>query len=406
MKGRRFALAAAGLVVLLVASAAAAAPAPRVLFTLPSTRTPIGLEPPLTGVVSFEHEVAPLIFRQQVDSQEHVQVGVDASGTPNSVAVVQRLLISGKGDYLYTVPGPVLGVSPTADTQSQPGFRTGAIVWAGFSPGSRRLGVRARLGVHAAAPYLPLRVSVASSVDGRPLREGEERSGKLVVRVTLRNATQAKTPIATAAGDALTLARTLDAARRGDFPAASLGISVRTPVLTRQATVEAPLVVTGNVVLHGRSGEQRHAFSVELGDGLPLTRTLTFAAQAVDARTPDVTLKVEPVNPHRTLAPPNGARSWVDYARRTGAGDSRELLVAVEDAFLRAARANQYDTYLKNPTLTVGKSVGDYTYVTVAPRAVARATSSHGGLGALAVALIALGAVVAAGGLVVWWAHS
>lgn len=356
------------------------------LFTLPSTRTPIGLEPPLTGAVSFEHDVSPVLFRQRVDTREHVRVGVDAHGKPTSVSVVQRLLISGKGDYVYTVPAPVLGVVATADSQSQPGFRTGAILWAGFSPGRRRLGARARLELRHAAPYLPLRVKVEST--------------PRVVRLTLRNATRATTPIAVTTGDAVKLARMLDAARRGRFPTAGAAISVRTPVRTRAAAVEAPLVVTGTITQ--RTGLRR-TFTVELGDGRPLTRTLTFHASATDTRPPVVQLKVDTVLPRRTLTPPGGAQSWLDYARR--GSDSTKLLVAAEYAFLRAARAYQYDTYLKNPTLAGGNSVADFTYVTAAPRVVARAGGSHG-LGTLAIVLIAAGSVVAAGALVVWWAHS
>ena len=75
-------------------------------------------------------------------SAEEIRVGVDATGKPVSVVVVQRLRLSKLGDYTFAVPGPIAGVEAAAGSDSEPGLRHDAIVWAGFSPGHKTLAAR------------------------------------------------------------------------------------------------------------------------------------------------------------------------------------------------------------------------------------------------------------------------
>jgi hypothetical protein len=279
--------------------------------------------------------------------------------------------VTGKGDYLYTVPAPVLSVARTDDSQSQPGQRTGAILWAGFSPGVRLLGARARLGLAHAAAVLPLRLSLRVAAD------------KVVL--TVRNATSTRVPTASARGDVRTLTRVLELARRGVYTRGGVGVTVQTPVRPRVAVVEAPLAVRGEVSFRGG---RRLQFSFVLGDGRPLVRVLRFSGVA-----PLLHVTARPVLPRRTLA--------------TGATlDSRRLLVVAEDAYLRAARVHQYETFLANPGLGRTSSAADYTYVSAAPRAApAPTTHEDGGLGTLGLVLVVAGGIVLAGGLVVVWAQ-
>ena len=82
------------------------------------------------------------------------------------------------------------------------------------------------------------------------------------------------------------------------------------------------------------------------------------------------------------------------------------MLTIAEDAFLRAARAAQYDTFLANPG--AGRRHEPRRLRLRHRRAAAAAPAapgSGGGLGALGLALALAGGLVVAGGLAVGWAH-
>ena len=57
-------------------------------------------------------------------SDQKVLVGVDATGKPVSLHVVQRLELPKLGDYSFTVPGPISDVEVAPGSDSQPGLRT------------------------------------------------------------------------------------------------------------------------------------------------------------------------------------------------------------------------------------------------------------------------------------------
>jgi hypothetical protein len=405
----RLLICAVAAAVTLGGAAARAAP-PRVVLTLVDPSTLLTPEPPLTAPVVGEQE--PQIFRQRVNSKQRVAVGVDSAGRPVSVTATQRLHVIGKGDYLYTIAAPVRTVTATPDSESVPGQRQGAILWAGFSPGSRRLGAVARLDLAHPATLLPLKLSIRATVDGTPLLPGERRSGLLRLSVTLVNATQTTAPSALAGGDRGAIVRALDLARRGVYPLGGVSLSVEPPVAAATAVVEAPLTVAGEVTLPtGRvigapADAHGFRFATVLGDGRPLRRQVVrFTGRVIDASAPRIRLVARPFEPRRTVRPPAGS-TWAEAVRLDRRLDSRRLLTIAENAYLRAARARQFDTFLANPGPPgVGVNTAVYVYAT-APRVVVPPPPRRSGeLGLLGIALIVAGGVAAAGGLAVTWAH-
>ena len=224
-----------------------------------------------------------------------------------------------------------------------------------------------------AAKFLPLQLSLRVA--------GSEAV------LTLRNVTGTTVQTASARGDVPTLLRVLEQLRRGVYPHGGVGVPIVEPARPRAARIEAPLAVRGAISFP--SG-RRQRFSVVLGDGRPLTRVVRVSGAGV----PTVRLTAEPVLPSRTLA--GGASAG-----------SRRLLDVAEDAYLRAARVHQYDTYLANPGLSLlGSNAADYTYLS-APRTTHVLARAHhgGGLGTLGVVLVVAGGILLAGGLVVAWAQ-
>jgi uncharacterized protein involved in exopolysaccharide biosynthesis len=99
---------------------------------------------------------------------------------------------------------------------------------------------------------------------------------------------------------------------------------------------------------------------------------------------------VRPVLPARTLRPPAGL-------------DPRATLALAEDGFLRAARAQQYQTFLANPGPPGAADSASYVFASAADPSPPPAPVSSSDT--LAVALAVLGGVLLAGAAVVAWAH-
>jgi hypothetical protein len=155
---RRAALVAAACA--LTAATGAAAQAPGRIVALPSPFSPLRPTPPLPGAGTLTETRFP----GRLFSSQAVRVSVDGSGTPFRVVDVDRILIATKGDYSFVVAGPVENVRPAPGSSAQPGLRTGAVVWQGFSPTRRTLAAEITLSPRAAASALPLRVEVGQSV--------------------------------------------------------------------------------------------------------------------------------------------------------------------------------------------------------------------------------------------------
>jgi hypothetical protein len=333
--------------------AAAAEAAPR-LALFPTPLTPITATPPFAPPGT----ALPNVFKPPIGGSTRVAVGIDGSGQVVSVEATQRLVLKRLGDYRLTVPAPVQDVVEAAGSESTPGLRRGAMVWSGFSAGRKVLAASATLEPRAAAALLPLQVEIS---------EGSVR---------LANVTGTTATTFTANGDAVQLAKILDALRR-DPQGRSLGrgtyVQVTGKAETLKVRVAAPLRVTGRI--GGRS------VSLVLGDG---TRTIHVSGR------PLVRLAVEAVPP-ASLSSRSPRPTWKEAVT----------------ASLTLARVRQYTSYLANPD-PLGPARTRYVYRTTAapaPPPLPPAPEDEG-LAVWAIALIAAAAVAAAGGLAVVWARS
>jgi hypothetical protein len=351
-------------------AACALAPAAKAAGTpilLPSVRTTLTPGPPLTSAnISGE-----ALYPPGMSSDQKVLVGVDATGKPVSLQVVQRLQLPKLGDYSFTVPGPISDVEVAPGSDSQPGLRRDAILWAGFSAGNKTLAARATLRPAEAESRLPLRVSVERDGDTLIVR-GENvavaRAPVLVGPLSLREAVRA-------------LRQTRKYLDLG-VAAPDLYATVRQTPLSQSERIVAPLDVQGQV------GKQR--FHYLLGDGRPLQfeRRVEHAPRGAKVR-----LVVTPVPPKRLLS--------------TRPNDVEQALGLVARARLTVARELQYHNFLANPNPT-GRSTATYIYETAKRSAApqpATPADAGGNSSWPAFLVVALG-VVGAGSLVVLWAHS
>jgi hypothetical protein len=318
-------------------------------------------------------------FLRPIPNSERVVVGIDRDGAPVSIEVVQRLVVVRPGDYTFAVIGPVRDVERAPGSESDPGLRHDAVLWAGFSPGRRVLAARVTLDVHRARAVLPLRVTVSRD-DGR-------------VTMRLQNVTAVRVPAFDADARRASVVRAIDmtrAAAKGNGPLPDAFADARGSVRTTFVTTAAPLRVTG------RFGPK--AISTVLGDGRPLQFEVSLSVQRV-AR---VRLRAEPVPPIRGLTPPRG-KTWAGANGLSG----RALLARAVATRLEFARARQYDQFLAVPDqAATARAVFDYRTVertTAAPPA-ARPTDEGTSL-AVKVAFAVVAAALL-GCAIVWWANS
>ena len=166
----------------------------------------------------------------RLETRERVVVGLEDDGTPHSVRVLQTIVVTRPGNYVFTVPAPVQEVLPGPGTETPPGRRTNQILWQGFSPGRRVLAAWADLRPTESVGSLPLRVRVKTEVNGTELAAGERRSGDLRVTLIAENATAATAKSFTAEPDpgdlAVVLGRIRSAIRR-NVSAEGLNIRLR-----------------------------------------------------------------------------------------------------------------------------------------------------------------------------------
>ena len=357
---------AAPVVLAALAAPAAAYAAPPVLLPSP-VRAPTATPPLATGAI-----VAETRWRGRLTSAERILVGVDRTGRPVSVKVVQRLVVGGVGDYVLTVPAPVLDVRRAAGSAAEPGLRSNAVLWQGFSPGGEVLAAAAELRTGAAAPSLPLRLTVA------------RQSGSALVRIA--NATGVQVAVPTGVGRPRELAAILRGLR--GVPSRDVFAHLDGPAGSRNVRIEAPLRVRGEIV----SGATRVPVDVVLG---PSGRSAVTVAVPGPAP-PRLRLTATPFLPPRLLRLPprlDGARA-LDYTVET---------------LSRAARVAQYRTFLANPDPR-GRNAAVYEFRTstahAAPGRVQRTGDGGGGLGALGIVLWLAGAASALVGGAVLWARS
>ena len=364
---------------------AAAARQPSQQIVLPGPVPYPTVSPPVTGNAALPRSY--LALRLHIDSSQRALVGVDGSGRPVRLHVLQRLTIAGKGDYQFAIGGPITDVRAAPGSQSEPGLRVDQVLWAGFSPGRKLLAADVTMRAAPVAQFLPVRLRV--------------RRDRTRVVLTVVNATSASSTAYTGVARAADLARLLDSTREASLSGSRLKPAFATftgPVHVRKESAEAPLRVTGELSLPGRAPV---TFARTLGDGNPLA----FEVEARGSGAPRVSLRVTPAPVTKLLSPP-GAATWAAAIRKRPLR-APVLLRRLFAARLRLVRADQYQSFLVNPD-TDGRSRAVYVYETVkvaAPRA-APVSSEGGGSDVLLIVLAVAGSVVlTAAGLVVW-AHS
>ena len=383
----------------LVAPAGAAAEVQQVL--LPGPAPYPTQSPPLITVGASPF--ASLPFRIHARSQQRVLAGVDAEGHVVGLHVVQRLLLTGLGDYLIVVSAPAVDVRAAPGSQSQPGLRRGQILWSGFSSRRKVLAADATLRPGAAAPFLPLRLEAR--------REGDRYT------LTMRNATLVAQTAYTGRAFPAELGRLLDRTRRESLRGGRLStayVSLGGLVRARRprAQIAAPLRVVGRVrfpsaprsASGGKLQGRVVSFSAVLGDERPLEHTLDVRG---GGGVPQLRVEASTTALRQALRPPAGAKSWVHTVSRRALPASA-LLRRLIDARMQIVRGDQYQAFLSNPD-PAGRNHSVYVYETAAAAqkpAGPAAPDESGRSGAL-VALLALGAgVVGAGAALVAWAHS
>jgi hypothetical protein len=322
--------------------------------------------PPLAPETPGVLPLPPRFFRG-LDNRERVVVGIDESGKPHSVRVLQTIVLKRLGDYVLTVPAPVVSVTPGPGTESQPGRRENQILWEGFSPGRRVLAAWAEL-------------QLAESVAGLPVEVKVEPGA-----VTIRNATGVTVPSFSAEPDPASLAlvsgRVRSSIKKDVFPE-GLNIGLRGSKTPEQLRVAAPLSVRGTVRVGGQEipfsgrldGVHRSELRVPLPPGKPQVE--------VQVRPEDIELPRPAKNPRALLA----------------------QTIALE---LTYARKRQFDQFLASPDQT-GPSSATYVYRTTAPPSTTAGAVTPSGEGDSSVGwiVLALGLAAALPAAVVIWAHS
>ncbi len=369
------------------------------VVSLPWPPTVLPPTPPLAPSTSSVLPLSPR-FLGRIANRERVVVGVDDTGAPYSVRVLQTIVIKQLGDYVFAVPAPVRSVEAGSATESPPGRRQNQILWQGFSPGHRVLAAWADLRPPESVGSLPLRVRMTTEVAGSPLAPGEKRSGDLRVTLIVENATAATAKSFTADPDptdlAIVLGRIRSAIQR-DVYAEGLNIRLRSPTTPTEVRVAAPLRVDGTLTfargtvrLRGATGGVVRVSG--LLDGVRRSRLrLILRGRALDASAPKLELRA------RTAAIPDPV---------TASQSLRARLAGTIALELTYARKRQYDQFLASPDPT-GTSSTTYVYRTTAAQPVLPAVGAGGGADHT-VGWIVLGLVLVAGvpAAAVIWAHS
>ena len=255
-----------------------------------------------------------------VVNDELVLVGLDGGGTPVRVLLEQRLRLTGTGDYQVRERGPARSAQPLGDGPP-PVTKFGAVVWQGFSPGTRDLAARLVLDPVLEQARLPL--VVTASLDGEPLGPDGAVPRAGTVRLRLENATTQPAVLPTATdADAGEVARALDAARAAAaqpgprLPAAGAGLptAVTAPgEATVAATTGVPLRVTGTVAGGTVTGPATTAAG-DVAGTLPPGATAELLVEVAGPGRLVLDLTAVPALDPRTLEPPAGQASWTAWA--------------------------------------------------------------------------------------------
>ncbi len=308
-----------------------------------------------------------------VVNDETVQVGLAGDGSVRTVTAEQRLRLTGTGDYAVRERGPARSArSLSADPP--PVTRRGAVVWQGFSPGSRDLAASLTLDPQIEGPHLPLAVRVTGvSEAGRVDAAG-------TVTLTLTNTTSQPTDLPTATdAPAAALATPLDRALAVARHPSAARLPTTEDLLPPKLTVTGggavggaqavPLRVVGALHLTGTTGTLSGpattpdgTFAGTLG-GVNGTASVTFTLAVTGPGTLALDLTAVNALSPVELTPPRGLPSWKAWAASSPPQAERhaalDLLVEVAAA---GARASSYSPYLGADLKGTGSTTFAFTF--------------------------------------------
>ena len=355
-----------------------------------------------------------------VVNDEVVHVGVAGDGTVRRVLLDQRLRLEGTGDYAIRERGPAREATSLSDDPA-PVTRRGAVVWQGFSPGSRDLAARLVLDPQIEAVHLPLGVTASFTGGGttRPLGAGGQVPGPGTVTLTLKNLTEQPAVLPTGAdAPAAVLAPLLDRALRvaqhpsaARLPSTDAGLPARLPAdgaAQVQASQAVPFRLSGAVRLVGTTGAVTGPATTTLPDGAAFAGVLggvggvpevSFTVRVDGPGTVRLDVAAVAALDARALVPPRGLPTWRAWAASSPSPAERkaalDLLVQVAAT---GARAASYSPYLGADLRGTGSTSFRYEFAPAAAAATVR-DRLEPRWGAISLALLAFLLVLTNAGL-------
>lgn len=325
-----------------------------------------------------------------VDDDEVVRVAFAPDGTPVEVAVRQRLVVHGLGDFRFKVAGPAQTVEALPDSEAEPGLRKGSVLWQGFSSGTKVLASEMLLFPDQESARLPLRVSLEHTVDGAVPEE--PGNGRLSVRVVISNESADPVTLTSAMGEPAELASALDAIAgqlgQGNRPRpGSGGVPAELTVLAGERTVTRPVAASFHVngrltfesgtlegaeVAGGKlvdvAGPPLVFFDGFVGAGESRTFEVSLSGTARSLGRPIVDLVARPAPPPASSARPPGGGSWSELVASGEVTDTRPLWNRIMNIAWNVAKLRQFDSYVGNPDPT-GAAATVFQYRLAAPEA-------------------------------------
>lgn len=376
---------------------------------------PVGEIPvPATVFADRPERLRRSIVPGNVDDTERVELGLAPDGSLATVAMTQRLVLSGTGQFIVWERSSATDVEALNDTTA-PVLKREAVIWQGFVDGRKTLAARLTLNPSVEAPLLPLAATIEWRGEGA-IGPGGALPGPGQVAVKLRNTTARGLDLPTGEVDPALLAGPLDtmltaAKSRTPAvpPAAGRGLPLRLNARdlgpAGNVTVAAPLRLSGTIRVPGGvprsdpSGAVKH-----VPDGLELDGVLQGEVEfLVDATGPGpltLDLQAFPTVDPRGLEPIN-APTWKQWAARNPSpADARRATDALVRAAGESARSHAYAPYLGHHG--PGKVTTTF-HLAMAPGAAVEAVEAPLRPKPVPIALTGVGLlVVVAGGTAVW----
>jgi len=313
--------------------------------------------------------VLPSHVPGRVVNDEQVLVALAGDGGVAKVVVDQRLTLQGTGDYAIRERGPARSATPLTD-EPPPVTHRGAVVWQGFSPGSRSLGARLVMDPLIEAQHLPLTIRVDyhdTQGRARGLGPGGTVPGPGIVTVTVANVTEQPAELPTGSdASATTLGRLLDGAlavaknpSAKRLPSTDGGLPAKLEVVGAarvQAGQATPYRLTGSLRVVGAAATLTGPATTSLPDGGRVAGvlggsggirevTFTLATPGPGVVALDLTA-VAALDP-RVLAPPRSFPTWRAWAAaKPPQVERKEALDLLISVAATGARATSYSPYL------------------------------------------------------------